>query len=61
MFKLIGKELNAILGAQTILIWTYAGVLIMLNAVLNEIFDLLQAFSLVCATENLPKHMLWVQ
>ena len=23
MFKLIGKEINAILGAQTILIWTY--------------------------------------
>ena len=24
MFKLMGKEINAILGAQTILIWTYA-------------------------------------
>ena len=24
MFKLMGKELNVILGAQTILIWTYA-------------------------------------
>ena len=24
MFKLIGKEINAILGAQTILVWTYA-------------------------------------
>ena len=23
MFKLMGKETNAILGAQTILIWTY--------------------------------------
>ena len=23
MLKLIGKEINAILGAQTILIWTY--------------------------------------
>ena len=23
MFKLIGKEINAIVGAQTILIWTY--------------------------------------
>ena len=23
MFKLMGKEINAILGAQTILIWTY--------------------------------------
>ena len=23
MFKLVGKEINAILGAQTILIWTY--------------------------------------
>ena len=23
MFKLMGKERNAILGAQTILIWTY--------------------------------------
>ena len=23
MFKLMGMELNAILGAQTILIWTY--------------------------------------
>ena len=23
MFKLIGKEINAILGAQTILIWNY--------------------------------------
>ena len=23
MFKLLGKEINAILGAQTILIWTY--------------------------------------
>ena len=23
MFKLIGKEINAILGAQTIRIWTY--------------------------------------
>ena len=24
MFKLMGKEINAILGAQNILIWTYA-------------------------------------
>ena len=24
MFKLIGKEINAIFGTQTILIWTYA-------------------------------------
>ena len=24
MFKLTGKEINAILGAQTVLIWTYA-------------------------------------
>ena len=24
MFKWMGKEINAILGAQTILIWTYA-------------------------------------
>ena len=24
MFKLMGKEINAILGAQTILIWTFA-------------------------------------
>ena len=24
MFRLMGKEINAILGAQTILIWTYA-------------------------------------
>ena len=24
MFKFMGKEINAILGAQTILIWTYA-------------------------------------
>ena len=24
MFKLMGKEINATLGAQTILIWTYA-------------------------------------
>ena len=23
MFKLMGKEMNAVLGAQTILIWTY--------------------------------------
>ena len=23
MFKLMGKEINATLGAQTILIWTY--------------------------------------
>ena len=23
MFKLMGKEINAILGAQTIIIWTY--------------------------------------
>ena len=23
MFKLMGKEINAILGAKTILIWTY--------------------------------------
>ena len=23
MFKLMGKDINAILGAQTILIWTY--------------------------------------
>ena len=23
MFELMGKEINAILGAQTILIWTY--------------------------------------
>ena len=26
MFKLMGKETNAILGAQTILIWTYADI-----------------------------------
>ena len=25
MFKLMGKEINVILGASTILIWTYAG------------------------------------
>ena len=24
MFKFMGKEINAIFGAQTILIWTYA-------------------------------------
>ena len=23
MFKLIGKEINAVIGAQTILVWTY--------------------------------------
>ena len=27
MFKLMGKEINAILLAQTILIWTYEGIL----------------------------------
>ena len=25
MFKVMGKEINAILGAQTLLIWTYVG------------------------------------
>ena len=25
MFKLMGKEINALLGAQIILIWTYEG------------------------------------
>ena len=28
MFKLIGKKINAILGTQTILIWTYDNFLI---------------------------------
>ena len=26
MFKLIGKEINATLGAQTLLIWTYVSI-----------------------------------
>ena len=40
-FKLMGKEINAILGAQAILIWTYACVLIILNVILNEILQAL--------------------
>ena len=29
MFKFMGKEINAILGAQTILIWTYVDIYIL--------------------------------
>ena len=31
MFKLMGKEINAILGAQTILIWIYVEPVIPIN------------------------------
>ena len=32
MFKLMDKEINAILGAQTILIWTYVVVIFLSNS-----------------------------
>ena len=44
MFKLISKEINAILGAQTILIWTYGvlkqGIMIILRSITHPYLGL---------------------
>ena len=37
MFKLMGKEINAILGAQTILIWAYDTNNLVLHAQINNL------------------------
>ena len=51
MFKLMGKEINAILGAQTILIWTYRSV----HAITIE--DSSLSGSAVCLVEyHLSRH-----
>ena len=45
MFKLMGKEINAILGAQTILIWTYELHVNVMNGSAHEIFILIESAS----------------
>ena len=39
MFKLMGKEINAILGARTILIWTYDQVMMTLQFLIDVAND----------------------
>ena len=39
MYKLMGKEINTILGAQTILIWTYVTVFLQMTAAITGISD----------------------